>query len=185
MSDGYAAYAAQYHSVRQTPEPMLDRMVERATGSRPAVKQRLTDASNEVYLVATAAGAEYLLKVNWCQRGDSAQEHWAMERGRAAGVPVPAVLLVDVEGGREFMVQTRAPGRMLSSCLAGLSESERARSVASSRRGAGSDPFRSGRGVLETAPGRRLGFPRLDVVYERLLPRPELRASWDPPHRFH
>jgi Ser/Thr protein kinase RdoA (MazF antagonist) len=120
-------YSDRYHAAHQTPEAVLGRMVVRATGSALTAKTRLTGASNEVYLVTTASGQECLLKISLFPEEDFEQERWAMDQCRAAGAPVPEVLAVGEEEGREFIVQTKAPGRPLDTVLPGLGEAERAR----------------------------------------------------------
>jgi Ser/Thr protein kinase RdoA (MazF antagonist) len=131
VTDDYQTYLERYHAAHQTPESVLRRMVKRATGSALQAKTRLTDASNEVYLVTTASGEEYLLKIAVYPGTDLRQEQWAMDQCRAAGAPVPEVVLVDVEEhdgeALEFMVQMKVPGRPLAAILPGLGEAERAR----------------------------------------------------------
>jgi Ser/Thr protein kinase RdoA (MazF antagonist) len=100
-------------------------MVACGTGSSVCARTRLTDASNETYLLATAAGRKCLLKIALLSEADFRQEKWAADQARAAGVPAPEVLFVGEEQGREFMVQMVAPGRRLSTLLPLLSQSER------------------------------------------------------------
>lgn len=126
MADAFDDYAARYHAAHQTPEAVLGRMVVRATGSALAAKTRLTDGSNETYLVTTALGRECLLKIALLPETDLVQEAWAMDQCRAAGALTPEVLFVGAEEGRAFMVQAKAPGRPLSTVLARLGEAERA-----------------------------------------------------------
>jgi len=126
MSDALDAYLARYHAAHQTPEAVLTKMVARATGSELAAKTRLTDGSNEAYLVTTASGRECLLKIALLPDTDFDQEQWAADQCRAAGVPVPEVLFVGEAEGREFMVQARAPGRPLTALLPALDRPQRA-----------------------------------------------------------
>ncbi len=125
MSDE-RAYLEHYHATHVTPEAVLSRVVVRATGSSLEVKTRLTDGSNEAYLVTTASGRQCFLKIPLLSDGDLCQEQWAADQCRAAGAPVPEVLLVGEEEGVPFMVQAAAPGRPLSLLLPRLSEAERA-----------------------------------------------------------
>lgn len=127
MADAFDDHLARHHASHETPEPVLGRIVARATGSALAAKTRLTGGSNEVYLVTTVSGQECLLKIALLPEEDFEQEQWAMDQCRAAGAPVPEVLAVGEEEGRKFIVQAKVPGRPLDTVLPGLAEADRAR----------------------------------------------------------
>jgi aminoglycoside phosphotransferase (APT) family kinase protein len=130
MAD-YQSYLDHRHAAFRTPEGVIFRMVQRATGARPRARRRLVRGVNEAYLVSAAAGAGYVVRISREGESSFAEEAWAIAQCRAAGAPVPEVHLVGTEEhdgeALEFMVMTRMPGTPLSEVLPGLTTSQRAR----------------------------------------------------------
>jgi aminoglycoside phosphotransferase (APT) family kinase protein len=129
--EDYQSYLHRRHAAFRTPEEVVSRMVQRATGARPQARRRLVRGVNEAYLISAAGGAEYLVRISREEESQFAEEAWAITQCLAAGAPVPEVHLVGTEehDGEtlEFMVMTKLPGRPLSEVLPGLTASQRAR----------------------------------------------------------
>jgi aminoglycoside phosphotransferase (APT) family kinase protein len=107
----------------RTPESAVFTLVRRATAGEPIGLTRLaTGYENEVYVVHMRDGAAFVVRVRHWGSVDFRHEAWAIDRCREAGVPAPAVLLVDEipSGGLsvQAMVQEHAAGRSLRDALA-------------------------------------------------------------------
>jgi aminoglycoside phosphotransferase (APT) family kinase protein len=129
VASDYQEYLEQRHWGFDAPEQLVFRMVARATGEKPVSRAKVVRGNdNEVYLVATGAGADYVVRIRRSGEVGFAAEAWAIEECRKAGVPVAQVHLVGWEehdGEQlEFMVQSRLPGRPLDEVGPELSERE-------------------------------------------------------------
>jgi len=132
MSDDYAEYLKRKHAAFQTPEEVVLEIVARATGEKPVSRTKLMRGNdNEVYVVATASGTAYVMRIQRAGEIELQAEAALIEEARKAGAPAPRVYLASVlehEGEQlEFMVQDRVPGRPLGEVEAGLSEDDWAR----------------------------------------------------------
>lgn len=109
-------FLQQRHSVYTTSFAEVEALVASVT-SRPVVAREkiVRGYDNEVYSVTTSDGAAFIIRIR--RYGDLAahDEAWAIETARAAGAPVPEVLLCDrrfIDGAeREVMIQRLVPGR--------------------------------------------------------------------------
>jgi aminoglycoside phosphotransferase (APT) family kinase protein len=115
INESYIAFHRTFH----TPESVVFQLVQASTGQTPVRRQRIVDgAQNEVYCVATVQDKEFIVRIRRSGYRTFGQEAWAMERCRAAGVPVPAILslttLSGEEGDLEAMVLSKAEGVSLA-----------------------------------------------------------------------
>ena len=85
------------HATFGVPPDDVAAVVTKATG-RPMVSLRriVRGQENEVYRAVTDSDDEVIIRIKrFGEEGTLADEAWAMEQARRAGVPVPEVLLVD------------------------------------------------------------------------------------------
>lgn len=127
-------YAEWQLAQTSTPRSALAELVQRATGAGMDRVDRIIEGySNEVYRVRCTDEQDVVIRI---LRFDddptiaaAAGEVVAIERARAAGVPVPEILLFDRVriDGSEFpvMVQRAAPGRPLGEVVDRLPERQR------------------------------------------------------------
>src|SRR5919199_4034373 len=88
-----------------SPDAFIAAMVERASGSPPRTKTRITEGfSNEVYAVETADGRQFIVRIHWYQQAPHFEaERWALARCADVGLPAPRLLLLHHEPvGREL-----------------------------------------------------------------------------------
>jgi aminoglycoside phosphotransferase (APT) family kinase protein len=119
----------QRHAAYSTSEHVISDIVKRATGQEATTQEKLVRGyDNEVYIVQTRAGGDLVVRIHHHGGAGFAEEAWAIEQCRAAGVPVAEVYLVatlPIEGQpREVMVQRRVPGRALSEIAPDLQRDE-------------------------------------------------------------
>jgi aminoglycoside phosphotransferase (APT) family kinase protein len=112
-------FVNERHNTFQTPESAIFQLVRSATGQTPLRRQKIVaGCDNEVYCVATAHDKEFIVRIRRFGNLSFEQEAWAMERCRAAGVPVPDILSVTTlseEGGDlEAMVLNKVDGVSLA-----------------------------------------------------------------------
>lgn len=120
------------HAAVETPPATVASVARRATGRDAERIERIVRGyDSEVYRVALRAGEPVIVRIRRYGSVSYASEAWAIEACRAAGAPVPDVLLVvtvPADGAeREVMVQRAVPGRPLSELRGALSRSELAR----------------------------------------------------------
>ncbi|MFD2081690.1 phosphotransferase family protein [Actinopolymorpha cephalotaxi] len=128
------SYLEWQHAQVSTPRPVLADVVRRAVGSEIDRIERIVEGySNEVYRVRCADAQDVVIRI---PRFDDAPspaasqgEARAIEGARAAGVPVPEILLLDtvrIDGAElPVMVQRTVPGRPLGDVIDGLSRRQR------------------------------------------------------------
>ncbi|SDS63861.1 Ser/Thr protein kinase RdoA involved in Cpx stress response, MazF antagonist [Actinopolymorpha singaporensis] len=128
------SYVEWQHAQVSTPRPLLAEFVRRATGSGIDQVERIVEGySNEVYRVRCTDGQDVVIRIlrfdDDTSPAASQAEAAAIEKARAAGVPVPEILLLDTAriDGTEFpvMVQRTVPGRPLSDVINQLAERQR------------------------------------------------------------
>jgi Ser/Thr protein kinase RdoA (MazF antagonist) len=120
------------HAAYTTPEALTAALVERAIGQRATAREQIVRGyDSEVYAVVAERGDELVVRIRRHGGVGYASEAWALEQCRAAGVPVPEVLLLDTiagdDGSHEAMVQRQLAGRPLSERLPTLTSDQRAR----------------------------------------------------------
>jgi aminoglycoside phosphotransferase (APT) family kinase protein len=108
----------QRHAAYKTPDHIISDIVKRATGQAATAQEKLAHGyDNEVYIARTRAG-DFVIRIHHHDGAGFAEEAWAIEQCRAAGVPAPEVCLVETltldDRPHEVMVQRRVPGRALS-----------------------------------------------------------------------
>lgn len=90
-------------------------LIEHALGRSPLIVRKDTaGSSHAVYFVTLADGGEVVLRVAMQPDQDEALERWMIGRCRAAGVPVPDVLVCRPSAGDgvpAFVITRRLPGR--------------------------------------------------------------------------
>lgn len=125
----------QRHAAYTTPDPIICGLVNRATGQQGVTAQQIMRGYyNEVYVVTTDRGQDFVVRIRRYGETGFTQEAWALAQCRATGVPVPDVLLVDkireAAWAGEVMVQQRIQGFPLRDLLPVLATTERARVIA-------------------------------------------------------
>lgn len=94
--EGWNAMVAAAQAAWQSPPAVIAGAVRRATGANLARHERImAGLSNEVYAVTTADGQAVIVRIAHAPGPQFAQERWAIERCRAAGVPVPEILSLE------------------------------------------------------------------------------------------
>ncbi|HVX45732.1 MAG TPA: aminoglycoside phosphotransferase family protein [Mycobacteriales bacterium] len=116
-----STFITQLHARVELPAAALNDLVRDATGSAIAESERIVRGDEyEVHRVVSAGGDEVFVRACFpgTEPGKAAREAEAMQIARAAGVPVPPVLLVRTvptdQGDRPAMVIGAAPGTQLS-----------------------------------------------------------------------
>src|SRR5688500_9651976 len=79
----------QLHARWTTPDPVVEGLVRRATGSGLGTRSRIVGGEgNEVWAITTLAGDDLILRVLRVSPSISfAAEQWATEQARRMGVP--------------------------------------------------------------------------------------------------
>lgn len=125
-------YLQSLHATFQTPEQHIFELVRRASGQEPEVREQLMHGyDSEVYRVTTQQQECFIVRIHHHGGVDYAQEAWAIEQARAAGVPVPEIILLEqISSGEQqydAMVQRCVPGKALSEREPQLTGSQRIR----------------------------------------------------------
>ncbi|HVX46824.1 MAG TPA: aminoglycoside phosphotransferase family protein, partial [Mycobacteriales bacterium] len=128
------SYAEWQLAHPSAPPSVLSDLVRRTTGTEIARMERIVEGySNEVYRIWCTGGHDLVIRIlrfdDDVGSAAAASEAAAIDRARAAGVPVPEILLLDAVriDGAEFpaMVQRTVPGVPLSAVIGTLSGRER------------------------------------------------------------
>jgi aminoglycoside phosphotransferase (APT) family kinase protein len=123
-----SAFLTELHGRFAVPREVLVELVERLSAGRVVATQRLISGDeNEVHRVELADGSVVYPRIGipGTPAGKSRWEAWAMERARAAGVPVPEVLAVEPIGTERYaMVVSAAPGRPLAAVRPSLPDAD-------------------------------------------------------------
>jgi aminoglycoside phosphotransferase (APT) family kinase protein len=119
----YQEFRKRKHEQWNTSEALVGEMVEKALGSPLASRERIVAGEiNEVYSVVTASGQEAIVRIFHGEKGKFEKEHWALERCREAGVPVPEVFLVEriesEDGPLHFCIESKLAGVTMKEALA-------------------------------------------------------------------
>src|SRR5262245_11888282 len=86
----------QRHAAYQTPDNVISDILRRATGHDAIVLEKLMRGyDNEVYIVQTRAGGDFVVRIHHHDGAGFAEEAWAIEQCRGVGVPVAEVYLVE------------------------------------------------------------------------------------------
>jgi aminoglycoside phosphotransferase (APT) family kinase protein len=117
------------HAAYTTSDQVISDIVKRATGQEATAQEKLVRGyDNEVYIVQTRAGGDFVVRMHHHGGAGFAEEAWAIEQCRGVGVPVAEVYLVETltidDQPREVMVQRRVPGRALIEIASGLQRGE-------------------------------------------------------------
>lgn len=112
----YRRWVEERHRQMKTSDALIDRMVQKATGSKLASKHRLLLGEvSEVYQARTDDGEGIIIRIAHRDNPLFDSELWIFDRLSALGVPVPESLLVELaeDGGepRKFSIQKQIPGR--------------------------------------------------------------------------
>jgi hypothetical protein len=117
------------HAQYTTHPDEIAAVVARVTPAAVVRQEKIVRGyANEVYLVMTADDTRLVVRIR--RRGEvpTPDEAWAMVQARAAGAPVPAVLLCQrrrIDGAeRDVMVQRMLPGRPLADIAATLDQEQ-------------------------------------------------------------
>jgi aminoglycoside phosphotransferase (APT) family kinase protein len=79
-----------------TPQPLIDRCIQVATGSAVHTAVRIiVGQDNEVHDVVTTDGHRIVVRISHRPDPRFTGERWALDAARALGVPTPRVLLID------------------------------------------------------------------------------------------
>ncbi|MFC7624625.1 phosphotransferase family protein [Microlunatus sp. GCM10028923] len=118
------------HAGFAVPPAELVALITRATGTAPEQVERLkVGDENEVHRAALPGGATVFARIRKPGDGTFDSEVWAMEQARAAGVPVPRILILtgipSEAGERSAMVVEQAAGRQLGEVLPDLDPDRR------------------------------------------------------------
>jgi aminoglycoside phosphotransferase (APT) family kinase protein len=119
----------QRHAAYKTSEHVIADVVKRATGQETTAQEKLVRGyDNEVYIVQTRSGGDFVVRIRHHGGAGFAEEAWAIEQCRGVGVPAPEVYLIEAvtidDQPREVMVQRRVPGRALSEIAPNLQRGE-------------------------------------------------------------
>lgn len=117
------------HAAVQTPLATIATFARRATGLDAAHIERVVRGyESEVYMATTAVGERFVVRIRRYGSVSYASEAWAIAACRAAGAPVPDLVLVGtypLDGAeREVMVQRAVEGRPLSDIQRTLTRDE-------------------------------------------------------------
>lgn len=94
MND-YQNYLKQKHAKFNTPDAIIDAVVNAAVGSKPKIREKLIPGEvNEVYDVTTEDGRHVIVRISRSSNPRFVAEKWALDKARKAGVPAPEVLLI-------------------------------------------------------------------------------------------
>ena len=118
-ASNYAEWRAQRHALMPTTDrSRLADAVRAATGERAVAWERLIGGEvNEVYAAALTTGAEVIVRISRQPVTRFESERWALAAARDAGVPVPEMLHLSQDDGRErrlLGVRREPPGRVRS-----------------------------------------------------------------------
>jgi Ser/Thr protein kinase RdoA (MazF antagonist) len=84
------------HDSMATPQPLIDRWIQVATGSAVHTAVRIiVGQDNEVHDVVTTDGHRIVVRISHRPDPRFTGERWALDAARALGVPTPRVLLID------------------------------------------------------------------------------------------
>ena len=122
-------FIAQRHKNLSAPESVIFDIVRKATNKTPIHKQKIVAGyDNEVYLVTSKEGNEFILRINRFGEVGFRNEAWAIEECRKSGVPVPEIFFLDdVQVGEsicEVMLTNKFEGRPLGDFIKTLSTKE-------------------------------------------------------------
>ena len=94
--EGWNAMVAAAQAAWHSPVEVIAGAVRRATDSDMAGHERImAGLTNEVYAATTADGQAVIVRISHSPGPQFEQERWAIERCRAAGVPVPEILSLE------------------------------------------------------------------------------------------
>lgn len=122
-------FIQQRHALYQTPENLIFNLLKQTTGQTPIQRAKITRGyDSEVYAIKTEQQEIFIVRIQQHGSVGFAEEHWAINRSREAGAPVPDVcfvgtLRVNAEE-KPVMIQRKVPGRALIEIQAQLSEPE-------------------------------------------------------------
>ena len=181
--DAYAAYLQARHAGFEAPRPLVEAMVQRATGQSVTALERIVAGNdNEVYAVTPSQGSEFVVRIHRSASCTLTEEAWALAQARAAGVPVPDVLLVDQiehEGAPlDFMVQTRLAGRPLEDRLPHLGHQDRERTLHAMGRTLAQLHMVAVDGFYRRRPDGRWDFPDWFAFMDRAARDRAAEAPW-------
>ncbi len=123
-------FLAELHGRFAAPGEVIVELITRSTRRDLTELRRLTlGDENEIYRARLSDGAVVYARIRRPGEGTFAAETWAMDRARAAGLPVPEVRTVEEidteQGPRSTMIITESPGRQLAGLLPSLTASQR------------------------------------------------------------
>src|SRR5437867_3361479 len=121
VDDLSQTYLESRHAAFSTPTEVVFDAVRQATKQTPVSRRKVMKGNDgESYFVATAQGCEFVVIIGRSGSGLEG-EAWALTASRAAGIPVPEVLLIThlehVDPSPELMVQSKVPGQPLAELL--------------------------------------------------------------------
>lgn len=112
-------FIQQRHTAYQTPQLLVFDLIQQVTSDEPTSLEKLVRGyDNEVYVIQTRQGRDYIVRIQQHGEIGFAEEQWAIERCRAVGVPVPEICHIGAitvgDQSKSVMVQHRSPGRPLA-----------------------------------------------------------------------
>ena len=115
---GWDAMVAGAQGAWHSPPEVIADVVRRTTGAGLARHERiLAGLTNEVYAATALDGQAVIVRISHHPGPQFEQERWAIARCRAAGVPVPEILLLEHDLAMPAAEPGRAPEERVSVCF--------------------------------------------------------------------
>ncbi|MCX6704537.1 MAG: phosphotransferase [Candidatus Woesebacteria bacterium] len=126
--DPYRKYLEKKHGGFEASEELIEKIVEKATGSRPIKRSRIIEGEvNEVYDVTTEDKQDVIVRISRQGRANFETEERVIRMALMVGVPAPKVLLIeDASSGPEkltFCVEEKIEGESLKKLMGSMDKS--------------------------------------------------------------
>lgn len=123
----YQKYLEEKHGKLNAPQRIVEKVVNKATGSSLVEKRRIIEGEvNEVYEVTTKNNQNVIVRISRSMHPRFEAEEKAIRLALMAGVPAPKVLLIEKINQREnnltFCVEEKIVGRPLNKFMDKLDE---------------------------------------------------------------
>ena len=116
----YQRYLEQKHAKFNTPDLVIDAVVDAAVGEKPINKEKvILGEVNEVYDVVVEKNKHLIVRISRSSNPRFASEKWALDEVKKVGVPAPKILLVTSQSIKErnltFCVEEKLSGNPIRS----------------------------------------------------------------------